>query len=76
MQGKKERYAYIVLHFKSNITIAMHASQRLVYISGTNDAYVIIQNVEHAWESWLSSIFYLMSTVCLVVEIFNYYSEM
>jgi len=43
VQGKTERYAYIiVLHFKSNITIAMHVLQRLFCISGTNDAYVMI----------------------------------
>src|SRR5882724_407195 len=42
-QGKKERYAYlIVLHHKSNITIAMHVLQRLVHTSGINDAYVMI----------------------------------
>ena len=71
VKGKKERYAYIiVLHFKSNITIAMHVSQRLVYISGT------ITNVECAWEPWLSATFYLMSIACLVAKIFNYHSEM
>jgi len=77
VKGKKEKYAYIiVLHFKSNITIAMHVSQRLVYISGTNYAYVTISNVARAWESWLSAILYLMSIACLVAEIFDYHSEM
>jgi len=77
VQGKKERYAYIiVLHFKSNITVAMHVSQRLVYISGTNDSYVMIPNVAHAWKFWLSATFHLMSIACLVAEIFNYHSKM
>src|SRR5882762_2993564 len=75
-QGKKERYAYItVLHFKSNITVAMHVLQRLVYISGTNNAHVMIPIVARAWESWLSATFHLMSIACLVAEIFNCHSK-
>ena len=53
----------------SNKTIAMHVSQRLVYISGTNEAYVMILNVACAWESWLSATLYFMSITCLVAEI-------
>jgi len=46
VQGEKERNSYIiVLEFKSNKIIAMHILQKLVYISGNNDAYLIISNV-------------------------------
>jgi len=46
VQGEKERYPYIiVLEFKSNKIVAMHISQGLVYILGTNDTYVIMSNV-------------------------------
>jgi len=49
VQGEKERYSYIiVLEFKSNKIVAMHISQRLAYISGTNDDYVIISHVARA----------------------------
>jgi len=49
VQGEKERYSYvIVLEFKSNKIVAMHILQRLVYILGTNDAYVIMSNVARA----------------------------
>src|SRR5882762_4206696 len=46
IQEEKARYFYtMAVEFKSNKIIAMHVLQRLVYISGTNDAYVMIQNV-------------------------------
>src|SRR5882762_9981332 len=76
VQGEKERYSYIiVLEFKSNKIIAMHVSQRLVYISGINDDYVMISNVARACEYWLPATVYFMSIACLVAEIFNYYSK-
>src|SRR5882724_1744431 len=48
VQGKKKDMPMyiIVLHFKINITVAMHVLQRLVHISGHNNAYVMIPNVE------------------------------
>jgi len=41
-------YQVLSKKFESNKIIAMHVSQRLVYISGTNDTYVMISNVAHA----------------------------
>jgi len=38
------------LEFNGHKTIAMHVLQRLVYISGTDHAYVMIQNGTCAWE--------------------------
>jgi len=49
VQGEKKRYSYItVLEFKSNKIVAMHVLQRLVYILGTNNAYVMISNMARA----------------------------
>ena len=77
VQGEKERYSYsIVLEFKSNKIIAMHILQKLVYISGNNDAYLIISNVACAWESWLPATIYFMSIAFLVDEVFNHHSNM
>jgi len=77
IQEEKARYFYtMAVEFKSNKIVAMHVLQRLVYISGTNDAYVMIQNVARAWDSWLPDTIYFMSIACLVMEIFDYYSEM
>ena len=38
------------LEFNGHKTIAMHVLQRLVYILGTNHAYVMIHNGICAWE--------------------------
>ena len=43
----------MAMEFKSNKIVAMHVLQRLVYISGTNHSYIMIQCVARAWESWL-----------------------
>ena len=38
------------LDFKGHKTVAMHVLQRLVYISGTNHAHIMIKNGTCVWE--------------------------
>jgi len=61
---------------KANKIVACMSCKDWSISQELNDAYVMIQNVARAWDSWLPDTIYFMSIACLVMEIFDTIPEM